>query len=61
MRPVVASHILTVEDVAARWKVTPAVVADMCRRGELVAFKAGRQWRITTAAVHQHEHGEVAA
>ena len=61
MRIVSSPDIWTPEQVAARWKVTPAVVADMCRRGDLVAFKAGRQWRITTAAVHQHEQGEVAA
>ena len=61
MRQVIATHILTPEQVAARWKVTPAVVADMCRRGELKAFKAGRQWRLHIDAVTAYERGEVAA
>ena len=61
MRPVANSDIWTPERLAQRWEVTAEVVADMCRRGELEAFKAGRQWRITTAAIHRHERGQVAA
>ena len=54
--------ILTPTDLADRWRVTADVVAQMCRDGRLPgAFKAGREWRISTAALHAYELGHTKA
>jgi excisionase family DNA binding protein len=47
-----AEEILTLDQAAALLKVTAKTVRAMCRRGELPgARKAGREWRITMAAI----------
>lgn len=38
---------LTVEEAAAKLKVTPVTIYRMARRGKLPAVKVGKAWRIS--------------
>ncbi|MEI7834132.1 MAG: helix-turn-helix domain-containing protein, partial [bacterium] len=42
---------LTAEETAAILRVHISTIHDMCRRGQLVAMKTGRDWRISAAAL----------
>jgi excisionase family DNA binding protein len=44
-------EVLTVQEVAALLKTTPATVYAWCRAGKLPAFKIGQQWRIRSGAL----------
>jgi excisionase family DNA binding protein len=44
-------ELLTLKEAAARLKVTPKTVKEWLYSGELQGYKAGRQWRITPAAI----------
>ena len=46
---------LTAEETAAILRVHISTVHDMCRRGQLVTMKAGRDWRISAAALREKE------
>ena len=46
---------LTAEETAAILRVHISTVHDMCRRGQLVAMKTGRDWRISAAALREKE------
>jgi excisionase family DNA binding protein len=46
---------LTVEEVAARWAVSPKTLYGMIQRGELVARRIGRVLRIPRAEVESVE------
>ena len=49
----VAEEVLTVQEVAALLKTTPATVYAWCRAGKLPAFKIGQQWRIRARALEE--------
>lgn len=52
---------LTVDEVAAKLRVTPKTVRRWCAAGQLKALRAGRPWRITPAdldAFMQAQQGE---
>jgi len=40
------AEVMTVEELAAYFKLHPLTVRRLARDGEIPAFKAGRQWRI---------------
>ena len=44
-------ELLTLKEVAAQLKVTPKTVKQWLYNEELKGYKAGRQWRITPAAI----------
>jgi excisionase family DNA binding protein len=44
-------ELLTLKEAAARLKVTPKTVKEWLYSGGLKGYKAGRQWRITPAAI----------
>jgi excisionase family DNA binding protein len=44
-------ELLTLKEAAARLKVTVKTVKEWLYSGELKGYKAGRQWRITPAAI----------
>jgi excisionase family DNA binding protein len=44
-------EVLTVQEVAALLRTTPATVYAWCRAGKLPAFKIGQQWRIRARAL----------
>ncbi|MGI5835209.1 MAG: helix-turn-helix domain-containing protein [Chloroflexota bacterium] len=46
-------EVLTVQEVAAMLKTTPATVYAWCRAGKLPAFKIGQQWRIRARALEE--------
>lgn len=49
-----ADHeVLTDEEFAAEVKAKLRLVQELCRRGEVRAFKVGRDWRITRAAAEE--------
>jgi excisionase family DNA binding protein len=48
-----AEEVLTVHEVAALLKTTPATVYSWCRAGKLPAFKIGQQWRIRAQALDE--------
>lgn len=51
---------LTAEETAAILRVHVTTVHDMCRRGDLAAIKAGRDWRISARGlVEKAELGEM--
>ncbi len=41
----------TVTELAQRWQCHPETIRRMIQRGELKAFRVGRQWRIAEEAV----------
>jgi excisionase family DNA binding protein len=45
---------LTVEDVAARLKVREKTVRDWIGRGDLEAYKIGKEWRIRRDHLDRH-------
>jgi excisionase family DNA binding protein len=45
----------TPEKLASRWEVSATTVRDMCKRGELGHFKAGKQYRIPAKIVEELE------
>ncbi len=50
------SIVWTPEQIAERWSCSPKAVVEMCRDGRLRgAFKAGRVWRVSNAALMAHE------
>jgi excisionase family DNA binding protein len=52
-------ELLTVEEVAARLKLSTATVRRMFTRGDLPARKIGvRQWRVSAAALKAYIEGE---
>lgn len=50
--------VLTVWEVPSELKVSPRLVYDMVRRGELHGIRAGRLIRIPEAALEDHLHIE---
>ncbi len=46
-------ELLTVQEVAAMLRTTPATVYAWCRAGKLPAFKIGQQWRIRSKALEE--------
>ena len=46
---------LTAEETAAILHVHISTIHEMCRRGQLVAMKTGRDWRISAAALREKE------
>ena len=46
---------LTAEETAAILRVHISTVHEMCRRGQLVAMKTGRDWRISATALREKE------
>ncbi len=51
----VEDELLTVEDVAARLKLSTATVRRLLARGDIPARKVGvRQWRVSAAALHRY-------
>ena len=46
-------EVLTVQEVAAILRTTPATVYAWCRAGKLPAFKIGQQWRIRAKALDE--------
>ncbi len=56
-----SEEVLTVQEVAALLKTTPATVYAWCRSGKLPAFKIGQQWRIRGRALQEMmRRGEIA-
>ena len=53
--------VLTVAALATRWQCSRRAVLDKIHRGELVAFKIGRAYRIGLAVVEQYEQAGAAA
>ena len=45
----------TPQEVADLWKCSTATIYELLRRGKLVGFKVGRDWRITGEAVLAYE------
>lgn len=45
----------TPQELADLWKCNISTVYDLLRRGKLVGFKLGRDWRITDEAVQTYE------
>jgi excisionase family DNA binding protein len=41
------NELLTIEEAAAKLKVTPKTVRNWIREGKIVAVKMGRFWRVT--------------
>ena len=52
------NNILTPEELAERWRVSPDTIYRSLQSGKLKGFQVGRQWRITLEAVEKHEKGE---
>jgi excisionase family DNA binding protein len=48
---IMPEEVLTVQEVAAMLRTTPATVYSWCRAGKLPAFKIGQQWRIRARAL----------
>jgi excisionase family DNA binding protein len=48
----VYEEVLTVEEVAHRLRVDARTVRKWIRKGELVAFDVGREYRIRVSALH---------
>ncbi|MHB0868449.1 MAG: helix-turn-helix domain-containing protein [Chloroflexota bacterium] len=48
-----SEEVLTVQEVAAMLRTTPATVYAWCRAGKLPAFKIGQQWRIRARALEE--------
>ena len=46
-------ELLTVKEAAARLKVTEKTIKTWLGKGQLKGYKAGRQWRITPAAIRE--------
>jgi len=46
-------EVLTVQEVAAMLRTTPATVYAWCRAGKLPAFKIGQQWRVRARALEE--------
>lgn len=44
---------LTADETAALLRVHVTTVQDMCRRGELPAMKAGKEWRISAHGLNE--------
>lgn len=51
-------NVLTVEEIAERWRVSPTTVRRALMSGALKGFQVGRQWRVPEEAVEQYEKGE---
>lgn len=45
----------TVAELAARWNCCAKTVRREIERGNLVAFKVGREWRVMESCVTQYE------
>lgn len=52
--------VLTVAELAARWKCHRQSVMDKIHDGEISAFKIGRQYRISLREVQRYEDGRAA-
>ena len=50
--------VLSIQDVAVRWKVERQAIARAIRTEQLPAFKIGHQWRVTEKTVERIEAGE---
>ncbi|RHR54484.1 DNA-binding protein [Clostridium sp. AF18-27] len=46
--------LLNLNDVCTILDIRPATAARLCRNGEIKAFKAGREWRITRLALENY-------
>jgi excisionase family DNA binding protein len=51
------THLLTPDDVAARWKVPKSCVWRLTREGELPVVRLGRRYRYRLDAVECFERG----
>ncbi len=52
--------VLTVADLARRWKCHRQSVLDKIHDGDLAAFKIGRSYRISLVEVERYEQGRAA-
>ena len=48
------SELLTIEEVAGRLKVREKTVRDWIGRGELDAYRIGKEWRVRRDHLEQH-------
>jgi excisionase family DNA binding protein len=56
------TELLTIEEVAGRLKVREKTVRDWIGRGELDAYKIGKEWRVRRDHLERHiEAGRVGA
>lgn len=46
--------LLNLNDVCTLLGIRPATAARLCRNGQIKAFKAGREWRITRLALEHY-------
>lgn len=51
------SLVYSVDGLAARWMVRPDTVRRLIRAGKLRAFRVGKEYRVTDAAVREYEEG----
>lgn len=52
--------VLTVADIAARWRCGRRAVLERIHKGELRAWHVGRAWRIALAELERFERREAA-
>lgn len=50
--------VLTVGEVAQRWRCSTDIVYDLLKRRELKGFKIGGAWRVSAEAVVRFENNE---
>ena len=56
VRVIPTGEIWTPAELAERWQVSVDTVVEMCRDGRIRgAFKAGREWRLSSVALAAHE------
>lgn len=53
--PLLMSKPATLKQIADYFQVSPSTVYGMAQRGEIPAFKVGRQWRFSWARIRQWE------
>lgn len=52
--------VLTIMDIAARWKCGRRAVLERIHKGELRAWHVGRAWRVALAELERFERQEAA-
>jgi excisionase family DNA binding protein len=48
-------EVWTVDEIAARWRVSRMTVYRLCHSGDLPALRIGRTFRITNTDLHAYE------
>ena len=51
------AQILTPEELAERWRVSPKTIYRSLSAGKIKGFQVGKQWRIPLEAVENFEKG----